>query len=225
MQITVLGTGMVGRAIAGALSGLGHQVTVGTRDPEATLARTDPDQPGAGSYAAWLAEHPQIRLVALTGCAVGADMVVNATSGTATLAVLAEVGPTDLVGTVVLDLANPLDFSAGFPPTLTVKDTDSLGEQVQRALPAARVVKALNTLNADLMVDPGRLPEGTSVFVCGDDADAKAQVGSLLGDLGHTDVIDLGGIEAARGTEMYLPLWLRLMGALGTATFNVRVVR
>ena len=225
MKITVLGTGMVGRAIAGALAGLGHEVTVGTRDPEATMARAEPDPTGSASYAAWLAAHPQVRLAALAGCAADADLVVNATSGTATLDVLAAVGPADLVGTVVLDLANPLDFSAGFPPTLSVKDTDSLGEQVQRAVPGARVVKALNTLNAELMVDPGRLPEGTSVFVCGDDADAKAQVGSLLRDLGHTDVIDLGGIEAARGTEMYLPLWLRLMGALGTADFNIRVVR
>ena len=131
----------------------------------------------------------------------------------------------DLAGTVLLDISNPLDFSAGFPPTLAVKDTDSLAEQLQRAFPDTRVVKSLNTLTAELMVHPDRLPEPTTVFVSGDDADAKRLVTGLLTELGHRDVIDLGGIETARGTEMWLPLWLRLMGALGTAEFNLKVVR
>jgi predicted dinucleotide-binding enzyme len=126
---------------------------------------------------------------------------------------------------VILDISNPLDFSQGFPPTLFVKDSDSLGEQIQRAFPQARVVKTLNTLNADLMVHPASLGAESSVFVSGDDADAKATVTELLESFGHTDVIDLGDISTARGTEMYLPIWLRLMGALGTAAFNVKVVR
>ena len=121
--------------------------------------------------------------------------------------------------------ANPLDFSQGFPPTLFVKDTDSLGEQIQRAFPRGRVVKTLNTLNADLMVDPASLGAESSVFVSGDDPAAKATVTELLESFGHTDVIDLGDISTARGTEMYLPIWLRLMGALGTAAFNVKIVR
>ena len=111
------------------------------------------------------------------------------------------------------------------PPTLFVKDTDSLGEVVQRSFPAARVVKTLNTLNADLMVHPETLAEATSVFVSGDDAEAKAVVVGLLQEFGHSDVIDLGGIETARGPELWLPLWLRLMGALGTAQFNLKIVR
>ena len=134
-------------------------------------------------------------------------------------------GADNLAGKVVVDIANPLDFSAGFPPTLSVKDTDSLGEQVQRAFPQARVVKALNTLNASLMVEPRSLGQSSTVFVSGEDADAKATVVDLLESFGHDDVIDLGGLETARGTEMLLPIWLRLMGALGTAQFNFKVVR
>ena len=126
-------------------------------------------------------------------------------------------GATTSTGTVVLDISNPLDFSAGFPPSLFVKDTDSLGEQLQRRFPRLRVVKSLNTLNASLMVEPAALGTSTTVFVSGDDAEAKALVASLLESFGHDDVIDLGGIETARGTEMVLPLWLRLMNALGHA--------
>ena len=134
-------------------------------------------------------------------------------------------GAENLAGKPLVDISNPLDFSNGFPPTLFVKDTDSLGEQVQRSSREARVVKTLNTLTADLMVHPPTLGASSTVFVSGDDADAKATVTDLLTSFGHDDVVDLGGIETARGTEMYLPIWLRLMGALGTAQFNVKVVR
>ena len=157
--------------------------------------------------------------------AAGAEVVVNATSGGTTLDVLALAGADNLAGKVLVDIANPLDFSAGFPPTLSVKDTDSLGEQVQRAYPDTRVVKTLNTLNADLMVHPASLGETSTVFVSGDDAEAKAVVTGLLESFGHRDVIDLGGIETARGAEMLLPVWLRLMGALGHARFNFKIVR
>lgn len=225
MNIAVLGTGMVGRAIAGRLAELGHQVTVGTRDPDATLARTEPDQMGTPPYAAWAHTHPHVRLSGYRDAAASARLIVNSSSGAATLNVLAAVGEDNLDGKVVIDIANPLDFSQGMPPTLAVKDTDSLGEQIQRAFPRAKVVKTLNTLNADLMVHPETLPEPTTVFVSGDDPDAKATVTTLLHDLGHTDVIDLGGIESARGPEMWLPLWLRIMGSLGTAGFNLRIVR
>jgi len=217
MRIAVLGTGMVGRALAGGLGELGHEVVVGTRDPATTSERAE--------YAEWLAAHPGVGLATLADAAEGSDVVVNAGSGSAALELLQAAGIDRLPGVIVLDVANPLDFDAGFPPTLTVKDTDSLGEQVQRAFPEARVVKTLNTMNADLMVDPGQLPEPTTVFVCGDDAEAKQVATDLLHDLGHQDVLDLGGIESARGVEMWLPLWLRIMGALGTAKFNVRVVR
>jgi predicted dinucleotide-binding enzyme len=225
MDIAVLGTGSVGRALAGRLYELGHGVVVGTRDPQATLDRTEPDGMGNPPYAAWQGEHPGVTLQTFAEAAAGAEVVVNATSGGTTLDVLALAGADNLAGKVLVDVANPLDFSAGFPPTLSVKDSDSLGEQVQRAYPDARVVKTLNTMNADLMVHPASLGEPSTVFVSGEDAEAKAVVTGLLVSFGHEDVLDLGGIETARGAEMVLPLWLRLMGALGTARFNFRIVR
>jgi predicted dinucleotide-binding enzyme len=225
MRIAVLGTGMVGQALAGRLSELGHAVVVGTRDPQATLARSEPDGMGNPPFPMWKSDHPAVDLATFAEAAAGAEVVVNASSGAATLDVLTLAGAQNLAGKVLVDIANPLDFSAGFPPTLFVKDTDSLGEQVQRTFPEAKVVKTLNTLTASLMVQPKTLGEESSVFVSGDDADAKATVVGLLESFGHADVIDLGGIETARGTEMILPVWLRLMGALGTATFNLKVVR
>jgi predicted dinucleotide-binding enzyme len=225
MNIAVLGTGMVGQALAGRLHDLGHTVIVGTRDPQATLARTETDQMGNPPFSAWHSAHPGVELATFADAAAGADMVVNASSGAATLEVLEQAGADNLAGKVLLDIANPLDFSAGFPPTLFVKDTDSLGEQVQRTFPQAKVVKTLNTLNASLMVDPKSLGEPSTIFVSGDDARAKATVVEILKSFGHDDVIDLGPLETARGTEMLLPIWLRLMGALGTAQFNFKVVR
>jgi predicted dinucleotide-binding enzyme len=225
MDIAVLGTGSVGRALAARLDELGHHVVVGTRDPRATLARTEPDGMGNPPYAGWQGEHARIDLRTFAEAAAGAEVVVNATSGGGTLDVLALAGAENLAGKVLVDIANPLDFSAGFPPTLSVKDTDSLGEQVQRTYPDARVVKTLNTMNADLMVHPASLGEPSTVFVSGEDAEAKTVVTGLLTSFGHEDVVDLGGIETARGTEMLLPLWLRLMGAFGHAKFNIKVVR
>jgi hypothetical protein len=225
MKIAVLGTGMVGQAIAARLSGLGHDVTVGTRDPQATLARTEPDGMGNPPFSAWAADHADVRLATFAVAAAGAELVVNATSGSAALPALELAGAESLAGKVLVDISNPLDFSKGFPPTLFVKDTDSLGEQIQRAFPQTRVVKTLNTLNATLMVDPKSLGAESSIFVSGDDPVAKATVTELLQSFGHTDVIDLGDISTARGTEMLLPVWLRLMGALGTPAFNFKIVR
>ena len=225
MDIAVLGTGSVGRTLAARLSELGHHVTMGTRDPEATMARGADERRRVEPFAAWQERHSDVALSPYRDAAASAQMVVNATAGEVSLTVLAEVGAGDLAGKVLVDVANPLDFSAGFPPTLSVKDDDSLGEQIQRAFPDARVVKTLNTMNASVMADPGALRATTTVFVSGNDPDAKATVTELLMSLGHHDVLDLGDISTARGTEMYLPLWLRLMGVLGTATFNIKVVR
>jgi 8-hydroxy-5-deazaflavin:NADPH oxidoreductase len=225
MEIAVLGTGAVGRAIAGRLSELGHSVVIGTRDPQATLARSEPDQMGNPPFSAWHGEHAGVQLATFADAAAGAELIVNASSGAATLELLNLAGAANLAGKVLVDIANPLDFSQGFPPTLLVKDSDSLGEQVQRAFPDAKVVKTLNTLTASLMVEPTSLGESSTVFVSGEDAASKAIVIELLKSFGHADVIDLGGIETARGTEMLLPLWLRLMGSLDTAQFNFKVVR
>ncbi len=127
---------------------------------------------------------------------------------------------------MLIDIANPLDFSHGMPPSLSVCNTDSLGEHIQRAFPRARVVKTLNTVNANVMVAPKELAGGDhTMFVCGNDAEAKRTVTGLLGEFGWTDIVDLGDITAARATEMYLPLWLRLFGAAGSPTFSIKVVR
>ena len=225
MKIAVLGTGTVGQALAGRLSGLGHDVTVGTRGPQATLARTEPDGMGNPPYAHWAAEHPDVRLAAFADAAASAELVVNATSGFGAMPALEQAGAENLAGKVLIDISNPLDFSNGFPPSLFVKDTDSLGEQIQRAFPDTRVVKALNTLTANLMVNPEELGAASTIFMAGDDAAAKASVTELLQIFGHSVVIDLGDITGARGTEMLLPVWLRLMSALGTANFNFSIVR
>lgn len=223
MRIGILGTGMVGRALAEGFVRTGHEVSMGTRNVHETMVRPLDGTPA--SFDEWLAANPSVSLADFASVAGGADVVVNATNGSATLEALAEAGEASLAGKVVLDVSNPLDFSKGFPPTLTVKDTDSLGEQVQRAFPQARVVKSLNTMNATLMVDPGMLPEPTTVFLSGDDLTAKATVARLLGEFGWTDILDLGDITTARGPEMWLPLWLRVMGAVGGARFNLRIVR
>jgi 8-hydroxy-5-deazaflavin:NADPH oxidoreductase len=216
VNIAVLGTGAVGRAVAGRLAGLGHEVTIGTRDPGETSGRDD--------YSAWVAEHDGVRLTTFAEAAGAAELVVNAAGGDVSLGILEQAGA-GLDGKVLLDISNPLDHSQGFPPRLFVKDDDSLAEMIQRAHPGARVVKSLNTMNNALMADPQRLGEDTTVFVSGDDADAKATVTELLRSMGHGDVIDLGGLETARGAEMWLPLWIRMAMALGGADFNLKIVR
>jgi 8-hydroxy-5-deazaflavin:NADPH oxidoreductase len=226
VKIAVLGTGTVGRTLAARFAALGHDASIGTRDPQATLVRSEADAMGNPPFSAWAVEHSQIPLVTFAEAAQQAELVVNATNGGISIEVLTQAGAANLAGKVLLDIANPLDFSRGFPPTLFVKDTDSLGEQIQRAFPDAKVVKTLNTMTAALMAEPALAAGGDhSVFVSGDDAAAKNTVIDLLTSLGHTDVIDLGDLSTARGTEMLLPVWLRLMGALGTPMFNFKIAR
>jgi predicted dinucleotide-binding enzyme len=159
--------------------------------------------------------------------AASAEIVINATNGGASLAALRAAGAQSLRGKVLMDVANPLRGDTGFPPQLAVCNDDSLGEQIQREFPEARVVKTLNTVNAAVMVAPRALPEPSTIFLSGDDDAAKREVRSVLGSLGWQDgeVVDLGGIETARGTEMYLPLWLRLLRVMGGPSFNIRLVR
>lgn len=226
MKIAVLGTGIVGPTISAALSALGHDVVIGTRDPHATLARTEPAATGGPPFAAWHAAHPRIDVATFAAAAARADLVVNATNGAGSLAALTGAGVENLAGKVIVDIANPLDFSRGFPPSLNPVNTDSLGEQIQRAFPEARVVKTLNTMTASVMVDPAGVAGGEhSVFVSGNDAAAKETVSGLLAAMGHRDIIDLGDITTARGAEMMLPIWVRLWGALGTGVFNFKVAR
>jgi predicted dinucleotide-binding enzyme len=178
-------------------------------------------------FRAWMGANPTVRLGTFAEAARFGEALINATSGSAALPALEAAGAEALGDKVMLDVANPLDFSHGMPPTLTVCNTDSLGEQLQRAFPRLRVVKTLNTTNVRVMVDPAAVAGGDhTLFVCGNEAEAKASVARWLGDwFGWRDVIDPGDITTARGTEMLLPVWLRLWGALGTPMFNFKVAR
>jgi 8-hydroxy-5-deazaflavin:NADPH oxidoreductase len=227
MKIAILGTGPVGQTLAAKLDSLGHDITVGTRDASATLARDAPDLFGNPPYRVWAAAHPKVRLDTMANAAAGAELVISALSGAGVLAGLALAGESNLAGKILIDVANPLDFSRGMPPSLLVSNTDSLGEQIQRRFPAARVVKTLNTVNAMVMVNPAMVGSGDhSMFVCGDDPAARRQVAGWLGEwFGWRDVIELGDITMARGTEMLVPLWVRLFGALATPMIGFRVVR
>jgi predicted dinucleotide-binding enzyme len=228
MRIGILGTGVVGQALAAKLAEGGHEVTVGTRDPAATLARDEPHPVyGSPPFSVWSEQHPDVKLASFADAAAHGELVVNASAGGASLDALRLAGEPNLDGKVLIDIANALDFSQGPPPSLLVANTDSLAERIQRAFPAVRVVKALNTMNALLMANPRQLADGDhTVFVCGDDPEAKALVTRLLTEgFGWREVIDLGDLSAARATEMVLPIWLRLMGALRTPAFNLKVVR
>ena len=165
MKIGVLGTGIVGSTIASKLCALGHEVTMGARSAGNETARTWAESAGTNASEGSFAD----------AAAFGA-LVFNCTSGMHALDALEEAGAANLAGKVLIDVANPLDFSQGRPPTLSVCNTDSLGEQIQRALPETNVVKALNTLNCLVMVDPARVPGDHDVFICGNDEGAKAQV-------------------------------------------------
>jgi predicted dinucleotide-binding enzyme len=227
MKIAVYGTGVVGQTVGGRLAELGHQVVFGTRDPSATRARTEPDHFGNPPFGVWLGERPGIELATFADAAGAADLVFNATNGYGSLPAMSAAGADNLGNKVIVDISNPLDLSNGFPPSLFVKDTDSLAEQIQRTFPHARVVKTLNTLTANLMVEPKQLAGGDhTVFVSGDDAQAKQTVTDLLRSFGWTDVLDLGDLSTARGAELYVGFWARLLPATGgTGQFNIKVVR
>jgi predicted dinucleotide-binding enzyme len=217
MKIGVLGTGSVGEAIGTKLIQLGHEVKLGSRTANNEKA------------AAWVKQsHAHTGLASQGTFAEAAAfgvIVFNCTSGRASLEVLGMAGAENLQGKVLIDIANPLDFSRGMPPSLLVCNTDSLGEQIQRAFPETKVVKSLNTMNCNLMVNPGLLAEDHAVFVSGNDAEAKATVTALLKDgFGWKSVVDLGDISTARGVEMVLPLWVSLMSKIGSPMFNFKIV-
>lgn len=216
--IAVLGTGMVGKALATALVERGHSVTLGSRKAV---------HDGA---AAWAAAHGEnAHQSDFASAAAASEIVLLAVKGEHAEAVVAAAGAgadgTALDGKVLVDITNPLDFSQGMPPSLFVFGRDSLAERVQRAAPKARVVKTLNTVNASVMVDPGRVEGTHAVFVSGDDDGAKATVKALLEGFGWQQIIDLGDLSTARGTEAYLLLWLRLWQATGSGDINIALHR
>ncbi|KUN06271.1 NADP oxidoreductase [Streptomyces yokosukanensis] len=215
MRYAVLGTGEVGRTLGGRLVELGHEVTLGSRTK---------DNPVALEWATAAAE--RARAGTFAQAAAFAEVVVNAVSGRVALDALRAAGAENLDGKILVDVCNPLAFEDG-EARLDPVESDSVGEQIQRAFPHARVVKTLNTVNCQVMVDPGRVPGAHHLFVCGEDAEAKRRVTAMLGELGWPAerVLDLGGIRAARTVEMYLPLWLTMMRRFGTADFNIEVHR
>jgi predicted dinucleotide-binding enzyme len=212
MRIGILGTGVVGRTIGAALVHRGHEVRLGSRTANNPKARdwaaANGDRASQGTFA---------------DAATFGEMVFNCTSGTVSLEALRAAGAGNLAGKVLVDVANPLDFSHGMPPTLTICNSDSLAERIQAEFPSTKVVKSLNTMTASVMVEPGLVPGEHDVFVSGNDGEAKAQVGEVLRSFGWRNVVDLGDITSARGPEMVLPIWLRLMGTFKSPVFNFHV--
>ena len=215
MKIAVLGTGMVGETVGGKLVALGHEVKMGSRSASNEKAAAWVKRGGGKASQGTFAD-----------AAAFGELLFNCTSGEGSLPALEAAGKANLQGKILVDIANPLDMSKGFPPTLSISNTDSLGERIQRTHPELKVVKTLNTVNTNVMVEPSRVPGEHTMFICGNDAEAKTQVKRILTEwFGWKHLIDLGDITHARGTEGYLPLWLRLYGALGTPDFNIHVVK
>lgn len=217
MNIGILGTGIVGQTLGNKLAEAGHSVRMGARsganEKAAEWVRSAGTNASQGTFA---------------DAAGFGEVVINCTAGTVSLEAIRQAGAENVGGKVLIDVSNPLDFSRGFPPSLTVCNDSSLGEQIQASFPDAMVVKTLNTLAASLMVDPSLLPGDHALFLNGNDAGAKAQVTAWLGEWfgwRPENVIDLGDITTARGTEMLLPLWVRLYGKFGTPLFNFAIVK
>jgi hypothetical protein len=215
MKIAILGTGMVGTTIATKLLTLGHEVKMGSRTADnakaAEWVAANGSKASQGTYA---------------DAAAFGELAFNCTAGVGSREALEAAGKKNLAGKILVDVSNPLDFSKGMPPTLSVCNTDSIAEQLQRAFPETKVVKALNTTNCNLMVDPSLIKGDHDMFLSGNDTGAKGQVAEILkGWFGWKHVIDLGDLTAARGQEMFVILWVRLYGSLQSPTFNVHVAR
>jgi len=214
VKVGILGTGMVGATLGSKLVRLGHEVKMGSRSANNEKAVQWAKENGARASFGTFAD-----------AAAFGEIVFNCTAGTVSLAALTLAGASNLKQKVLVDVANPLDFPKGMPPTLSVCNSDSLGEQIQRAFPSVKVVKALNTMNCAVMVDPALIPGEHDAFVCGNDKAAKAEVVEILRSFGWKSIIDLGDITAARGTEMVLPIWLRLLSIYQNARFNFKIVK
>lgn len=215
MKLGVLGTGMVGQAIGSKLVQLGHDVKMGSRtannEKAAEWVKANGTRASQGTFA---------------DAAAFGEVIFNCTLGSASVEVLREAGERNLKNKILIDISNPLDFSKGMPPTLTICNTDSVGEQIQRAFPDVKVVKSLNTINCLVMVNPSLVPGDHDVFMSGNDSAAKAKVHEILTKwFGWKSVVDLGDISTARGTEMYLPLWVRLFSLYQKPNFNIKIVK
>lgn len=228
-KIAVLGTGSVGQTLSLKFAALGYEVMLGTRNVEEKLASASQDAYGNPPFSAWHEANRHVNLGTFREAAVFGETVVNATMGGNSIEALKSAGEENLKGKILIDIANPLDFSRGMPPGLIsdLSNTNSLGEEIQKTFPAVRVVKTLNTMWCGLMVNPQLINGGDhTVFICGDDSEAKEDVKGILIMFGWSEknILDLGGLAAARGTEMYLPLWLGIYGATKSGAFNLKIV-
>lgn len=216
MKITVLGTGVVGDTIGSKLIELGHEVMMGSRTTTNLKAQ------------AFIDKHPgKATMGTFSEAAAYGEMIFNCTAGAASIEVMNLVDAGNLNGKIMVDIANPLDFSEGMPPSLCMHNTTSLGEEIQNLHPELKVVKALNTLSCALMVNPAMVNGGDhNTFISGNDPEAKQKVKEMLVSFGWSEknILDLGDISTARGTEMYLPLWLRIWGATNNGNFNIKIV-
>lgn len=229
MKIAVFGTGIVGQTLATKLAGLGYDVMIGTRNADEAKARVDPDRNGNPGFGKWLSENIKITLGTFAEAAFFSDLIINATSGGASIKALKSVKKEVLKGKIIVDIANPLDFSNGMPPCLIpeLSNTNSLGEEIQKEFPQAKIVKTLNTMWCGLMVNPRMIGGGDHVnYLCGNDSEAKKTVTELLNNFGwkSDSLIDLGDISNSRATESLLPIWLRVWGITKTGAFNFKIV-
>ncbi|RLV04479.1 NADP oxidoreductase [Streptomyces griseocarneus] len=239
MKIAVLGTGGGARAHIAKLAELGHEVHVGTRDPEATLARTGPDMMGTPPFGQFLADHSGVALHTFGDAAAASDgLVINGIDGHNAVGALSAIADR-LAGKTLIDYAVPFVYRHepehpwptpwGIMPKLDPCDTDSLGEQIQRALPRTKVVKSFVTQEQTTVVDPKSVGNGDhTMFVAGDHADAKEQATDLLKAYGWTDVLDVGPLVCARGMEMYAHMHSAIGFGLGQqfgGHFGIKVVR
>ena len=230
MKIAVFGTGNVGQTIAAKLVSLGYEVMIGTRDVIAAKSRTDTDVYGNQGFGTWLLSNSKVNLGTFAEAAAYGELLVNATSGGSSVKALKSARYDDLKGKIIIDIANPLDFSRGAPPSLipALSNTHSLGEELQKEFPQAHIVKTLNTMWCGLMVNPGMIGGGDHInYLCGNNKDAKTKVREVLKKFGWKDesLLDLGDITNSRGTESLLPIWLRVWGTIGTGAFNFKVLR
>jgi 8-hydroxy-5-deazaflavin:NADPH oxidoreductase len=230
MKIAILGTGTVGRTIAVRLVELNHEVMIGTRNISEKLASVEKDGYGNPPFGEWLKANRKVRLGLFAEASAFGDLIFNATNGSNSLKALNLAGSKNLSGKVLVDIANPLDFSNGMPPGLLpgLSNTNSLGEEIQRTYPDALVVKTLNTMWCGLMVNPGLIGEGDHInFISGNNDEAKNKVRKLLNQFGwpNENILDLGDITGARATESMLPIWLRVLGVTKSNVFNFKIIR
>ena len=228
-RIAIMGTGSVGQAYASKFITLGYEVMMGTRNVPKKLADTAKDGYGNPPFSEWYSANKNVKLGTFQEAATFGEIILNATIGAKSIEALRMADVKNLEGKILIDVSNPLDYSKGMPPSLLpeLSNTNSLGEEIQKTFPDVRVVKTQNTMWNGLMVNPAMLNGGDhTTFICGNSTEAKETVKEILKSFGwpEKNILDLGDISSARGTEMYLPLWLRIWGATGSGAFNIKIV-